>query len=222
MNRLTDTKPADSRWNWLYKIGSAAALIVFALFLIGIVGIIAVGPQPTATNGWLTPFQNNWLVVLFKLNTDFSGVQSGLLNVLNLLDITIMALVGIVFLALYVALRPTHRVWSAVAASLPFLGIVIFIMTSTAGRSGLLIGGLIISAVMLRSNIFSNVSAYVGLVASAVLFFAGDLGTAIFSSSSIIAFLIGIGYVLWVKWFYLVGRRLFSLGNDKPGSLPQY
>jgi hypothetical protein len=221
MNRLTDTQPADSRWSWLYKIGGAAALMVFALFLIGIIGIIAVGLQPATTNGWLTPFQNNWLVVLFKLNADFSGVQPGLLNVLNLLDITIMALVGTMFFALYVALRPTHRVWSAVAAALPFLGIVIFLMTSTAGRSGLLIGGLIFSAVMLRSHIFSDVSAYVGLVASVVLFFAGDLGTAIFSSSSIIAFLISIGYVLWMTWFFLVGRRLFSLGNGEPGGPPQ-
>jgi hypothetical protein len=74
---------------------------------------------------------------------------------------------------------------------------------------------------MLRSHIFSDVSAYVGLVASVVLFFAGDLGTAIFSSSSIIAFLISIGYVLWMTWFFLVGRRLFSLGNGEPGGPPQ-
>ena len=215
-NQATDVETADARWNWLYKVGGAAALIVFVLFLIGMIGIITVSPQPATTNGWLTPFQNNWLVVLFKLNVGFSGVQPDLLNVLNLLDIVIMALVGTMFLALYVALRRASRIWSLVATSLPFLGIPVLLITSTAGRSGLLLGGLIISAVMLRSNSFSRASAYVGMVASALLFFAGDLGTAIFSSSNIIAIFIGIGYVLWMIWFFLIGRRLFQLGQSKP------
>jgi hypothetical protein len=214
-NQVTYIETADSRWNWLYKIGGLAALIVFVLFLIGIIGIIAVGRQPATANDWSTPFQNNWLVVLFKLNAGFSGVQPDLLHVLNLLDIVIMALFGTMFLALYVALRRTNKVWSVVATSLPFLGIAIFLITSTAGRSGLLVGGLIISAVMLRSRIrgFSKVGAYVGIVASVLLFFAGDIGTAIFSTSNIIAILIGIGYVLWMIWFCLIARRLFQLGQ---------
>jgi hypothetical protein len=212
-NHATDVETTDSRWKGLYRVGGAAALIVLVLFLIGIIGIITVGPQPATTNGWFTPFQDNWLVVLFKLNAGFDGVQPDLLNVLNLLDIAIMALVGTMFLALYVALRRTSKIWSAVAASLPCLGIAVFLITSTAGRSGLLLGGLIISAVMLRSNIFSKVSAYVGMLASALLFFAGDLGTAIFSSSNIIAILIGIGYVLWMTWFFVIARRLFQLGQ---------
>ncbi len=221
MNHVTDVATADSRWDWLYKVGGAAALIVFILFLIGIIGIITIGPQPATTNGGFTPFQNNWLVVLFKLNVEFSGVHRDLLNALNLLDIVIMALVGAMFLALYVALRHTSRIWSAVAASLPFLGIPAFLVTSTAGRSGLLLGGLIISAVMLRSNSFSKVNAYVGMVASVLLFFAGDLGTTIFSSSIIIAILIGIGYVLWMIWFFLTGRRLLQLGRRESRALPQ-
>jgi hypothetical protein len=215
-NQATDVETPDSRWNWLYKVGGAAALIVFVLFLIGIIGIITVSLQPTTTNGWFTPFQNNWLVVLFKLNAGFSGIQPGLLNVLNLLDIVIMALSGVMLLALYVALRRTSKIWPLVAASLPFLGIPVLLITNTAGRSGLLLGGLIISAVMLRSSIFSRASAYVGMVASALLFFAGDLGTAIFSSSNIIAILIGIGYVLWMIWFFLIGLRLFQLGPGQP------
>jgi hypothetical protein len=215
-NRPADTETIDSHWSWLYKVGGTAALIVLVLFLIGIIGIMTVGSQPTTADGWFTPLHNNWLVVLFKLNAGFSGIQPGLLNVLNLLDIALMALVGVMFLALYVALRRTSKIWSLVAASLPFLGIVVFLITSTAGRSGLLLGGLIISAVMLRGQSFSRVSAYAGIVASALLFFAGDLGTAIFSSSTIIAIFIGMGYVLWMIWFFLMGRRLFQLGQSKP------
>jgi len=215
-NQAANVETAESHWNWLYKVGSAAALIVFVLLLIGIIGIVTVGSQPTATNDWFTLFQNNWLVVLFKLNAGFSGVQPDSLNVLNLLDIAIMALVGAMFLALYVALRRTNKTWSLVAASLPWLGIPVFLITSTAGRSGLLLGGLIISAVMLRSPSFGKVSAYVGIAASTLLFFAGDIGTTLFFSSIIIAILIGIGYVLWMTWFVLIGRRLFQLARSNP------
>ncbi len=205
----------DPRWNWLFKLGGMAALILLVLFLIGITHIITAGSQPDPTIGWFTSLQNNWLIVLFRLNVELSSVQTNLLNVLNLLDIVIMVLFGIMFLALYAALRHTSRIWSAVATSLPFLGIVIFLITHTAGRSGLLIGGLIFSIIMLGSTIFSKGSAYVGIVASALLFFAGDIGTTIFSASKIIALLIGVGYVLWMIWFFLIGQRLFQLGHSK-------
>ena len=183
-------------------------MILLALFVAGITGI-------SATSGWFAFFQNNWLMVLFKLNIRFSGTQTSMLKVFNILDIVIMVLFGVLFLSLYAALCRTHRIWSIIATSLPFLGIVLFLITHTAGRSGLLIGGLIFSAVMLGSNIFSKVSAYVGIVASALLFFAGDIGTTVFPPSNFIAILIGIGYVLWVIWFFLIGRRLFQLGSDK-------
>ena len=187
----------NPRWNWLFKLGSIAALILFALFVVGITGI-------STTSGRFTSFQNNWLIVLFKLNIRFNGTQTGMLNVLNILDIVIMVLFGILFLSLNAALHRTHRIWSVIATSLPFLGLVLFLITHTAGRSGLLIGGLIFSAVMLGSNSFSKITAYVGIVASALLFFAGDIGTTVFPPSYIIAILIGIGYVLWVIWFFLI------------------
>jgi hypothetical protein len=205
---------ADAAWKGFYRVGAVAALITLGFFLIGILGIIFDVLQLTATNGWFTQLQNNWLVVLFKLNAGFSGVQQDLLNTINLLDIVIMVLLGIVFLALYASLRRASKIWALIAAFLPFIGIPIFLITNTAGRSNLLIGGLIISAVMLRSNIFSKVTAYVGILASVLLFFAGDIATAIFSSSSVIAVLIGVGYVLWMIWFLLIARRLFQLGRN--------
>lgn len=209
--QVTDGQAASSHPHRLYRIGGVAALVVLALFLIGLVGAIAVGLQRAAASGPRTPFPDNWLVVLFKLNAGFAGVQPGSLNVLNPLDLAIMALFCAMLAALGVALRRAHRVWPLVAAVLPFLGIPLYLATGTAGRSALLVGGLVISAVMLRSNVFSRASAYAGIGAGALLFFAGDLGTAIFSSSTIIAVLIGIGYVLWMIWFFLVARTLFRL-----------
>jgi hypothetical protein len=203
-NQPADTETPGSRWNWLYKLGGAAALIVLGLFAVGIFDLF-------------TESVGNWLIVLFKLNVGADDVQAASLSVLNFLDIVIMALAGTVFIALCAALWRTNKIWPALAASLAFLGIVLLIITRTAGRSGLLLGALIVSAVMLRSHVFGQVTAYVGIVASVLLLFVGDIGTSLFSSSNIIAVLIGIGYVLWMAWFFLVGRRLLRLGDGKPG-----
>ena len=122
-----------------------------------------------------------------------------------------MVLVAIMFLGLYAALRRASKIWSIIALVQPFLGIVIFIATNSAGRSAVMGAVLVISFVMLRSNTFSNATAYVGILVS-VLLLVGDVSVSI-ARSSIIAILIGIGYVLLITWFSLVGRRLFQLGR---------
>ncbi len=210
LNQVADAETADSRWNWLYKIGGAAALILGGLFLIAMMSLITAGFQPGAINDWLSPFQNNWLVVLFKLNAGFNGVQFDSLYGLNVLDISILALVATMYLGLYAALRWTSKIWSVIAVIQPFLGIVLFIATKIAGRSGVMGAGLVISFVMLRSNIFSKQIAFVGILAC-LLLLVGDFSTTADSHSNIIAILIGIGYVLLMTWFFLVGRRLFYL-----------
>ena len=204
MNQVTDAETANSRWRWLYKVGSASALVLLLLFLSGVISILNI------VNGWLTPFLDNWLVVLFKVNAGFSGAQLGLTS-FNLLDLFIMALFSVMFLALYFTLRRTSKSWSLVGAAFPFMGIPVFLITGTAGRSALLIGALIMSVGTLRSKFFGKVNAYVGILASVLLFFAGDIATVVFSTSNIIAIFIGTGYVLWMVWFFQIARRLFQL-----------
>ncbi len=212
LNQVTDAETVVPRWKGLYIIGGAAALILGGLFLIAMMSLITAGFQPGAINDWLSPFQNNWLVVLFKLNAGFNGVQFDSLYGLNVLDITILALVATMYLSLYAAVRSTSKIWSVIATIQPFLGIAIFIATKIAGRSTVMGGGLVISFVMLRSNIFSNQIAFAGILAC-LLLLVGDFGTMADSHSNIIAILISIGYVLLMTWFFLVGRRLFQLGQ---------
>jgi len=212
VNRIVNAEFAESRWNWLYQVSGVASLILGVLFLIAMTSLFTAGLQPSTINGWLSPFQNNWLVVLFKLNAGFDGAQFDLLYGLNPLDIAIMALVATTYLGLYAALRRTSRIWSIVAAVMPFLGIGVFIATRIAGRSGVMGAGLVISFVMLRSNSFGKVTAFVGILSSALLL-AGDFGTTESSPSTIVAVLIGIGYVLLMTWFFLIARRLLQLGH---------
>lgn len=45
MSQVSDVKDGDVTWRWLYRVGTAAALIVLILFLIGIIGIITASLQ---------------------------------------------------------------------------------------------------------------------------------------------------------------------------------
>jgi hypothetical protein len=201
---------ANSRWNWLYKLSSAAALGAGILFLVAIIDLILAVFQPGAKIGGVSLFQNNWLIVIFKLHAGFSGVHIDLLHALNYLDIAILAIVSTVYLGLYAALRRTSQIWSIIAVIQPFLGIVLFITTKNAGRSGIMGAALVISVVMLRSNIFNKVTAYMGILAS-VLLLVGDFSAGAIPPLAIIATLFGIGYVCLIIWFFRVARRLFQL-----------
>ncbi len=206
-----DSEVTDRRWQRLYQVGGVAALMAGILFLVSLVDPLIAGLVPGAATTWLSLFEDNWLVVLFKLNAGFNGVPYDLLYGLNPVDIAILALVATTYLGLYAALRGTSKIGALIAAIQPFLGMVLLFVTKTAGRSGVMGAGLVISLVMLRSNIFSKVIACVGILAS-VLLLVGDLGTTPGSQSNILAILIGIGYVLLTAWFLLIGRRLLQLG----------
>ncbi len=192
------------------RMGAVASIIVVGFFLLGMIGIVTVLLDPGAPAGWWTLLEENWLVVLFKRNMGLPGS----LGNLNLLDLGIMALFCVIALALFKRLHDASKIGALIAAVLPFLGIPMFILTGTAGRSTLLISGLIISVVMLRGQEFSKGSAYMGIVASGLLFFAGDIATAIFSRASIIALFIGVGYSLWMIWFALIASNLAVTENN--------
>lgn len=210
--RVNHTRTMDSRWNWLYKISGVAALILGALFLSAIISLSTTRFQLGSMFGWLSGLENNWLVVLFKFNAGFDGIQFDLLDRVNYLDIGNLALVGTMYLGLYAGLQKSSRILSILAAIQPFLGIVLFIVTKTAGRSGVMGAGLVISLVMLRSHLFRHLIAWVGILAS-VLLLVGDFATTANFHSYSIAVLIGIGYVLLMMWFFLIARKLWQSGS---------
>jgi len=155
-NRVTDAETGESRWGWLYRASGLAALMVGMLFLLGMIGLAITGLRPGAIYGWLATVQDNWLAVLLKLNAGIDGVQFDQLHGLNLLDIAIMALGATTFVGLYAALRQTSGIWPLIAAAMPVVGIAVLYATRIAGRSGGMAAGLVISCVMLRSNVFGK------------------------------------------------------------------
>jgi hypothetical protein len=211
----TNTQTTESGWKSLYIVGGVAALTAGTLLLTAMTSLIISLLQPGATNSWLSLFENNWLIVIFKLHAGFSGIQIDRLHILNTLDLAILALVGTMHLGLYAAFRRTSRVWSIIALALPFMGIILFIATKTAGRSAVMGAGLVISGVMLRDTTFNRAAAYMGVAAS-VLLLVGDFSAGVLHSG-IITTLFGIGYVLLTTWIFFVARMLLRLGRSTKG-----
>lgn len=211
---------SDARLMWLYRIGGAAALMVTALLLVGLVGLVGTALSPGTTNGWSLPLQNNWLVVIFKLLAGYGGDQQGQLHVVNGLDLSILVLAGLVCVSLFAALRRDGIIWLVVlfvAATSPFTGIALFLATSSAGRTGVLGAVLIISVIMLRRAVFPRRLAYTGVVAGALLA-TGDVCAGsvppLTPPLAIVAALFGAGYLLLIIWLLLVAGGLFGLSRD--------
>ncbi len=109
MNHQTD--PAE--WRTLYHAGAVAPLIALFFYLIEF-SILFVGePYPTTIEGWYALVQRSKLLSLWYL---------------NVLDILSFALLGIMFLALYVALRRVRPSWMLVALYFALLGVAVFIV----------------------------------------------------------------------------------------------
>lgn len=238
------TITGEPTWKDLYRAGGAAPLIAIVLSLTQII-IIAFGePYPITPEDWFSLFQRSRLLGLIYMNA---------------LDIASIAIIGVMFLALYVALRRYHESYMAVAAFFAFLGVALFVTTRSimlsvlplseqyaaaatgAEREQILAAGqmlnslgvatpqtmgfffmaaavLIISVVMLRSDIFGRWTAYVGILTS-VITFIDDISTIIAPSAAVV--LMPVSGLFWIIWWILIARRLFQLGRLEKEGLPQ-
>ena len=167
-----NTKTRDPAWKSLYRIGGVAPLIALAFYLIQLAVIILTNEAyPTTPEAWFALFHRNKVLGLIFLNA---------------LDTLSIALLGTMYLALYVALKQCNP-------------------------SSMAVAGLIISTVILRSKCFGQATAYVGILAS-LFTFADDISIVI--APSLAAALMPVNSLLWLVWWLLISRSLFRLGRD--------
>ncbi len=190
--------------DWRLKLCGTAALMLGMIFLIGLIGVIQEVFYPGAGGEPLTEGGDNWLVVLFKLNAGFEGAHFDLLRGVNGLDVTILLLLAVALVGLYILFQQKSRILALIAMILPVLGIGVLIATQLAGRSAVMAAVLLASIVMLRSTLFNKATAVMGILAS-VLLLTADFGTKPDFPSILMAVFVGIGYVLIMTWFLLVG-----------------
>ncbi len=244
-----------SVWSGIFKVGGAAALIAGLVFrrnlgaefmLLRSVGIINVGPTtpPDSVLDWFGLLQNNRLVGL---------------TLLGLFDMVNYALVGLMFLALFAALRRAGRSSITIAGALSFVGLAVYLAsnqaltmlslsdryaaaTTEAQRSLLLaagqatlaihqnagyegtglylsfflvtVAGLLISAVMLRSDAFGKVTAYMGILANG---FGLGYYLALAFAPALVAVPLSVSALFLLAWYVLIGRQLWTGHLSQPG-----
>ncbi|MFZ5916497.1 MAG: hypothetical protein ACOYZ7_06170 [Chloroflexota bacterium] len=112
----SDNQSMDSNWLTLYRAGALSPLVAIAFYLVEFSLLIVGEPYPSGIAGWYALVQRSKLLALWYLNA---------------LDILSFVLLGIMFLALYVALRRVRPAWMLIAVYLALLGVAVFIVPRT-------------------------------------------------------------------------------------------
>ena len=120
----TNANSSNPTLKSLYRIGGAAPLVTLTIYLSQLLIIIVSGvTYPTTPESWFALFQQNPLLGLVFLNA---------------FDVFSIAILGLMFLALYFALRETNLPYMVVASFFAFLGIAVFVSTRALMVSGIL------------------------------------------------------------------------------------
>ena len=247
MNK-SSTETADSIWSSLYRIGGAAALICALMYVIAL-GIYIpanrAGPPPGTVPEWFTLFQTNPLTGLFFLGLAdivimvlWGPMSLALYAALKQsnktwsLIATAFVFVGMaVYLATNTAfsmLSLSHQYAAATTEAQKSVVLaagqaMIAVSEGTGGQyTGMplvWLAGLILSAVMLRSKVFSKAVAWVGILGLGLLLasipFAGYTTTG--PTTAVVSAIIAVTYIggglLSLAWYILVGLRLLKLGQ---------
>jgi hypothetical protein len=218
-----------SAWNWLYKLGGAAAMVSVIIIPITI-AVYFIWPPPETAAGHFEAIQDSLFVGLLGM------------DLLYLLGNIILIPT---WLALYIALRRTNESLTAVALTLGLMGTISLIagrpivemvslskqyaaagteleqMSYLAAGEAMMalyhgaafnahyllgtIGLLIFSAVMLQSDVFVRRTAIIGIAANIITlgFYIPVIGVYISLFSVFFYF----------AWYLLIARRLWQLGQ---------
>ena len=245
--QVPNTESTDPAYRTLYKVGGVAAFIVAALTLAEVVGFIFY-PQPATVSGWYELFQSNKIIglmdfwglevpmyimftlVFLALYAVLRKANEGLMLIaltFALLGIGIFFATNNPFTMLSLGNQYAAAATDAERSTLLAAGQAVLANTGQRAVGGFNMGlflvsvaGLIISWVMLRSNSFSRLTAYVGIV-TFTLSLADYLRQAL-TSSVIITLLVVLPNVLFlVIWFISVGRKLYQLGRVEEKVFPK-
>lgn len=235
-------KATRSRWQNIYYLGGAAALLVVITALIEI--LITALPGGYATAETVT----DWFMLLH--NNPFLGLRNlGLLNiVMNAFGIPLV-------FALYWVHRKNSPSLAALALILSLIGIAVFYATNrafpmldlsaqyaaatsasertileAAGQAMLAVGqshtpgtflafffseiaGILMAVVLLRGKLFNRAAVFAGLIGYSFLLIFEVLSSFVPSSQPVILILAMIGGLSNIAWYILVAVRFFQIGR---------
>lgn len=235
MNQMTKSETADTRWQGLYQLGSVTALLI-AVLLIGEIVVYAISPRPDTAIEYFAIFHDNWLAGL--LYFDLLGMISYLLFVPTILALyvllrrtseAIMIVATALFFVGIADFFATNTAFSMLSLSSQYAAAETnaeSAMFLTAGQTmitlfnenAFLVSYVIVSAAwtmisvgMLRSNIFSRLTAYVGIIAGTAGVTAVILEHISANTRFIAIALYFVAIVFLFVWVVRIGQRLYQL-----------
>lgn len=228
--------PAESTWKGVCRIGGVAALISALCSLITLTVVVILGGEPSTAYEYFTLLQKDRIVGILRL--DFASVinviqyyliffafyaafrrtnaaYSALAAILAFVGVTLWLATHSAFSMISLADQYAIATTDAQRSQLMSAGTAVIasdMWHSTGARFGGILlqsGGVLISFVMLRSKVFSKVTAYVGIMTHGL-----DLAHIIVGlfAPSLGIVLMAIAGPLYIIWFPMVSRRFFQLG----------
>ena len=237
IDHSADAESASSKWGWLFKVGGAAALFSVVLIPIQLIIFSNVSEPGTAAN-WFTLFRDNKLLGLLSFEVLFViNAAVGITTTLALY--VVLRRVNESFMAIALAFSFIGAIAIIVARpalDMLYLSDQFAAATTDAQRTLFLAAGeallsmrngtafhvsynlaniylVIVPLVMLQSNIFSKITAYMGIL-------AGIIGFGLYVPA-IGIFLSVLSVLFMAVWNVLVARKLFQLGRQISGIVPQ-
>jgi hypothetical protein len=221
----------DTSWKPLYRVGGAAALVTAVLIPLQIVVFVAWPPPLEGTvSEWFTLFEDNWLLGLLSLDllliVDYVllvPIVLALYVALRRVSESWMAVATALYFVAIAAYFASNTAFEMLSLSDQYAAATTDAqrtMYLAAGQAMLAtfegtafqvsyvlasLAGIIIGAVMLRSDIFSKVAAYALIVGDVI-----GLGLYV-PTIGIFLSVISVP-VLWI-WYVLIARRLIQLGS---------
>lgn len=235
--QITENQKADSKWKSLYKAGGASALMIGTLLLIEMIAFITTSaPDMADAAGWFGLFHNNRFIglidfgilelyglVLFvpmflalyvllrRASESYMAIAAILAFVGIAVNFATSKLFSLLTLSDLYAAATTEAMKSqflAAGQATLALGALGGIGGSVEGGIPLAVSGLIISVILLRSNILGRTAGYWGILANGigmVMYFNAALAPAMSGSP-----FFGIFFLFSVIWFVLIGRKLLQ------------
>jgi hypothetical protein len=227
--QFTETNFADSRWRWLYRVAGMSALVT-AVFIVAQMIAFILWPPPTITIDYFNLFRDNAFLGFLALDLLYVIDNVLLIPILLALYVALRktneslmligAALGFVGIAALFSSNPSanmHFLSGQYAAAtteaqrsllLAAGEAMLAVYSGTAYHVSLILGSValvIISIVMLQSKIFSNATAYMGILANVLA-----LGLYVPKVGIYILFL---SVVFLLVWYILITRRFFQLGQ---------
>ena len=236
-DRAGGGESAASEWSGLCRIGGVAAWTLMIYSLATMVQLVVAGGQPATAAEAFSLLQHNKILGLMRLDLPtvlamplYYLVFLGLLAALRRADpvyaivSTALGFAGVTLLLAtptalsMISLSEKYAAATTESARGQFLAAGEAILASDIWHgTGAMLGGMLlqcgavlISVVMLRTNVFGKAIAYVGIVTHGLDLAHIVLGPFVPAAGFA---LMAIGGPLYLVWFPLVGRRLLQLGR---------